>query len=170
MDGSALSALVAALMVAAELLSGFPTPADPPSLVAVERGELVARACRGPCGIRALFPPGRTIYVDAELVRELDADRIDTDGIRNVGAGRIGADVVFARSVVLHEIVHYLQQEGGAFTGLPACERWLARERQALFVQRRWLAEQKVSPRRVRSPLLGPRRIGCRDIERPPRR
>lgn len=148
MDASALPALVAKLLIAAELLSGYPPPAEPPAVTAVARSELVARACAGPCGIRALFPPGRVIYVDADLLHEIDT---------------------FARSILLHEIVHYLQQEAGAFATLAPCERWLARERQALLVQRRWLAAQGVSPQSVRSPLLGPLRIDCRVLEAVPR-
>ena len=68
---------------------------------------------------------------------------------------------IWGRSVLVHELVHYLQQEEGSFTEAGTCEAWMKREAEAYEIQYRWLLAQQVPPRllrRISRPFL---RIGC---------
>ena len=72
--------------------------------------------------IHGWYPNGRTIYLDDRLRPKQD---------------------VWARGILLHELVHYVQQESGAFGDLSPCEKWSSRERDAYDNQLRWLAKKK---------------------------
>lgn len=113
-----LGALVAKLLLSASTLSGYAPPAAPPRVSVVTERELRAVGCSGQCSANGLYSPGRGILI---------SDRLDP-----------AADVR-ARAVLLHEIVHYLQDLNGAFGDLPSCERYLAREREAYAVENRYL-------------------------------
>ena len=133
MSDGVLQELVAELLIAVQGLSGHPGPAPPPTVVLVPHGELERAACTGPCDIYGWFPPGATIYLD---------DRLDP------------AASVWARGVLVHELVHYLQQESGAYGGRVDCAAWLRREQEAYRVQIRWLRDQPATGRPM--PGLGP--------------
>lgn len=146
MEAAAMQALVAKLLLAAQVLTGYGAPERPPELAFVPHGELEQRACDRPCAVYGWFPPGRTIYLDSRL-----------EPLSDLGA----------RAVLLHELVHYLQQENDAFPGPATCQSWLAKERQAFEAERRWLFEQPGGagaggPRRV------PLQAFCRDDPPPP--
>jgi hypothetical protein len=65
------------------------------------------------------FPPGEKIYLD---------ERLDAKGD------------LFASSIVVHEMVHYLQHRSGKFGGVPySCKDSLAMEREAYQAQREYL-------------------------------
>ncbi len=130
MDAAVLAKLVAELLVAIHLLAGFDLPSEPPEVVFVPHGLLQEKACSGPCEVYGWFPPGRTIYLD---------DRLDP--VRDIAA----------RGILVHELVHYLQQEAGTFRASGGCRTWLERERQAYDIQIRWHATQaSVTGARVR--------------------
>jgi hypothetical protein len=118
---AALAQLVAKLLVSIHLLAGFEPPAEPPEVVFVPQEHLQEAACDGPCEVYGWFPPGRIIYLD---------DRLDP--VRDISA----------RGVLVHELIHYLQQESGTFPASGGCRTWLERERQAYDIQIRWLARQ----------------------------
>ena len=118
---AALAQLVAKLLVSIHLLAGFELPAESPEVVFVPQADLQEAACDGPCEVYGWFPPGRIIYLD---------DRLDP--IRDIAA----------RGILVHELVHYLQQESGTFPPGGGCSAWLERERQAYDVQIRWHARQ----------------------------
>lgn len=145
MDAAAIQALVAKLLLAAQALSGYGAPAAPPELAFVPHSELERRACEGPCAVYGWFPPGRTIFLDSRL------DPLS--GLR-------------ARAVLLHELVHYLQQENDAFPGPVTCRSWLAKEGEAFEVERRWLLAQP-ERRRAAGAMRAPLKLFCRD-ESPP--
>lgn len=123
MDPGALSKLVADLVVAVHVLSGYAMPAAPPEVAFLPHAELERRACEGPCAIYGWFPPGRVVYLDERL-----------DPVGNVQA----------RGVLVHELVHFLQQESGTYLNPDSCSEWSAREAEAFHVQFRWLAQQRV--------------------------
>ncbi len=118
---AALAQLVAKLLVSIHLLAGFELPAEPPEVVFVPQRDLQEAACDGPCEVYGWFPPGRIIYLD---------DRLDP--IRDITA----------RGILVHELVHYLQQESGTVLAGGGCSAWLERERQAYDIQIRWHAQQ----------------------------
>lgn len=115
-----LGDLIAELLVATQLISGYPAPAEPPVVEFLTAETLQERACSGPCAVLGWYEHGSSIYLDESLYPLNDAR---------------------AQAILVHELVHYLQEENGAF-GLPqTCERWVAREGEAYTVQYRWLME-----------------------------
>lgn len=120
---SGLAHLVMELLLAAEGLTGYQRPAEPPTVVLTSHEALERAACTGPCPVLGWFDNRHTIYLD---------DRLDPTGDLR------------AQSILLHELVHYLQREAGAFPDQPGCEAWASREREAYLVQARWLARQGV--------------------------
>lgn len=110
--------LYAVLLSWAVTLSGYPAPAELPNVVPVTHEYLVRAACAGrECKVMGWFPPGRSIYVDERL-----------DARNNL----------FASSIVVHEMVHYLQQESR--NGKPYdCSEALQLEREAYQAQREYL-------------------------------
>jgi hypothetical protein len=91
--------------------------------------ELAAIACESGCQahglLNGLFEPEHGIVLSHRL-----------DPIHDVRA----------RAVLLHEIVHYLQEENGRFTDRSACERHYLREREAYAVENRYLARYQEPP------------------------
>lgn len=143
MTGESLTRLVAELLIAAAALSGYPLPAERPDVVIISHAELEQAACGRPCRVFGWSPPGATIYLD---------DRLDLD------------DDLFAQSILVHELTHYLQQESGKFGNRRTCSEWMEREREAYLVQYRWLAHEQGAP--VQAPLaVGnvPWLVACRD-------
>ena len=137
-----IEALVLQLLTAINTIAGLPLPEHPPEVVFVSHSYLESQACDRPCEIQGWFPPGRVVYLDEDLDPQND---------------------VWERSILVHELVHYLQQEEGTFTEEGSCEAWMKREAEAYEVQYRWLVAQQVSPRllrRISRPFL---RIGCRE-------
>jgi len=137
---TSVEALVLQLLTAINAISGYPLPERAPEVAFVPQSYLEARACNQPCEVQGWFPPGQVIYLDERLDPQHD---------------------VWERSILLHELVHYLQQEEGAFTETVTCEVWLKREAEAYEVQYHWLVAQQVSPRllrRISRPFL---RLGC---------
>lgn len=110
--------LYAIFMSWAVTLSGYPAPAQLPEVVAVPHSYLVKAACNGrECKVMGWFPPGQRIYLDERLRPR---------------------DDLLASSVVVHEMVHYLQQESrGGLAG--SCADFIALEREAYQVQREFL-------------------------------
>src|SRR5262245_37966399 len=81
---------------------------------------LQAAACNGRphCKVMGWFPPGEAIYLDERLDFEHD---------------------LLANSVVVHEMVHYLQHQSGKYRAPYSCEDFLAMEREAYQAQRDFL-------------------------------
>ncbi|MGF1610387.1 MAG: hypothetical protein ACFCUQ_13385 [Kiloniellales bacterium] len=121
MDGTALAKLVGELLIAIQLLTGHPLPEREPLVAFVPHAVLEQQACGRPCEVYGWFPPGDTIYLD---------ERLDP------------LEDVHARSILVHELVHFLQQEEGTYALPASCRAWVEREREAFDVQMRWLAQQ----------------------------
>jgi hypothetical protein len=114
---TALAVLVAELLAMASVMSGYPA-APPPEVTILPAAEIAAVGCRSQCSARGAYDARLGILLSDEL-----------DPVRDVRS----------RATLLHEIIHYLQDVHGGFAGLPPCERFLARERQAYAIQNRYL-------------------------------
>ena len=113
-----MAKLMDSLLDAIARLSTYEKPATMPPVSRVRRAEIERTICRGPCSVKAWYLPAEGIFLDAELAPETSA--ID-------------------RSILLHELVHFVQDLNGEGADLDACERWLHREREAYALQNRYL-------------------------------
>jgi hypothetical protein len=120
--------LYATLLSWAVTLSGYPAPAEPPVVVPKPHAFFVQQACHGQeCKVMGWYAGGKNLYVD---------DTLDPE------------NSLFGSSIVVHEMVHYLQgvargddalQGGAAFTVAPSCEQVVHWEREAYAVQREYI-------------------------------
>lgn len=120
--------LYATLLSWAITLSGYPAPAEPPVVVARPHAFFVEQACNGqPCKVLGWYAGGRNVYIDETMDPE---------------------NSLFASSIVVHEMVHYLQgvargddalASGAAFSVAPSCEQSVTWEHEAYAVQREYI-------------------------------
>jgi hypothetical protein len=111
--------LLTILMSWSVTLSGYSRPSTLPDIVMAPHSYLVAEACGGrECQVLGWYPPGQKIFLD---------DRLDP------------ANSIYASSIVVHEMVHFLQQQSGRFEENVDCASTLEREREAYAVQREFL-------------------------------
>ena len=97
---------------------------EPPHIEFMPVEEITKIACTKPCGvIKGWTPPGDTVYLSNELSIN-----------RNM----------FDRSIVLHELVHYVQYKYNLNEKTNDCLTWKAREGQAYEIQYEWLRQNKV--------------------------
>jgi len=109
--------LFSVLLSWAVTLSGYPTPDHPPTVARVSHAEIERLACDGqPCNVLGWHPPGDVVYLDSRL--DLAGD-------------------IYADSILVHEMVHFLQEQSGAFEA--GCHAAIGAERQAYAVQREFL-------------------------------
>jgi hypothetical protein len=123
-----MNELYATLLSWAVTLSGYPTPAQPPEVVREPHAFFVEHACNGhECKVLGWYAGGRQLYVD---------DSLDLDSS------------LFADSIVVHEMVHYLQgvargddalRSGAAFSVTPSCQQMVHWEFEAYAVQREYI-------------------------------
>lgn len=134
----AMERLLPALLYAISRLSKYPVPEQMPVLHRVPREKLEEMTCIGKCAVLANYKPGDGIYLADELEPESN---------------------IFARSVLLHELVHYVQDLVNDRGNLEDCLRWYYREVEAYGIQRRFLL-------RIGSPIrVGylPERTACNE-------
>ena len=110
--------LVPELMDAIDLLSKYSVPAGLPPVHRVSHEKIEALACGKKCAALALYRPGEGVYLDEALKPETD---------------------IFARSVLLHELIHYVQDVSNELADVRPCERWYRREQEAYAIQKRFL-------------------------------
>ena len=111
--------LLAVMMSWAVTLSGYGVPATLPTVSAVSHVQMLDAACAGrECKVLGWFPPGATIYLD---------ERLD---VRND---------LYASSILVHEMVHYLQQESGKYPKPYTCNDSIRMEHEAYGVQREYI-------------------------------
>ncbi|WP_185819425.1 hypothetical protein, partial [Campylobacter coli] len=70
------------------------------------------------CGVSAMYEPTRGIVFSEELEPEKN---------------------LFHRSILLHEMVHYMQELGHSMAAAATCERWYQRELEAYAIQKLYL-------------------------------
>lgn len=112
------SELVPALLSALDQLSKYPRPAIAPEIFRVPHERLQELACTSKCGVLATYQPGEGIFLDERLKPETN---------------------LFDRSVLLHELVHYVQELNHERGDAKPCERWYFREVEAYAIQKTFL-------------------------------
>lgn len=128
MDSLSLASLALQLLASIHSLSGYPPTKILPEIHQAPLVEIQQRFCQGKCAAQAFYKPGEGVYIDEGF--DLANDE-------------------FARSVLLHELVHHVQRVSGTFQKIPsACDRWYAAEREAYEIQNRYL-EDVHDPHRV---------------------
>ncbi|HEX7810324.1 MAG TPA: hypothetical protein VF460_00325 [Burkholderiales bacterium] len=116
------------LLAAIHALSGYAVPASLPEIHAVPLPVMQQRVCGKPCAIKAYYHPVDGVFFDEKL------DLANSE---------------FDRSILLHELVHYLQKASGRFENMPAaCERNQAAEAEAYKIQNLYLSSRN-SPTRA---------------------
>lgn len=100
-------------------LSDYPHPGEVPALVYKPHQFFIDTACAGneKCKAVAWYNNAKTIFLDERLKGNTDAN---------------------TRSVVVHELAHYLQDLSGEFENMD-CELHAKREREAYSIQRQYL-------------------------------
>jgi hypothetical protein len=140
MTAAAIRELMADLIIFIVGSTSYSSTSALPEVLPIARPELEQRVCGKPCPVFALFVPEQGILLD---------DRLD-----------LLADTA-AQSVLLHELVHYLQWQA---TGRRAtkCDEWLAREREAYRTQFAWLSTRDFEWRKSPLPRPNLSLIRCR--------
>lgn len=115
----AMDDLIPALLVAVDFLSKYRRPDELPPVHRVPHATIEQLACGKACAALAAYRPGEGIYLDDALKPESN---------------------VFARSVLLHELVHYVQDVSNELAAVRPCERWYRREQEAYAIQKQFLA------------------------------
>ena len=110
--------LLPALLSALDQLSKYPRPSTLPKLHRLPSSELQKLVCGEPCAALAIYRPGEGIFLDEKLKPEIR---------------------LFDRSVLLHELVHYLQDLNNQHSDMKPCSRWYHREQEAYAIQKNFL-------------------------------
>jgi hypothetical protein len=115
----ALQEWIERLLATAAVLGGYPPAAPLPQVTVIAQDALSTRVCGGPCAVKGAFIPGQGLFIINGL--EIETDPQD-------------------RSVLLHELVHYLQDLNGRYAGETACDRFRYRELEAYRLQDEYLS------------------------------
>lgn len=111
--------LLAVLLSWTVNLSSYDHPGEAPNLLFESHTFFVETACHGneKCDAVAWYDNNGSIYLDERLKGNTDA---------------------YTRSVVVHELVHYLQDISGKYPDMD-CDLYAEREREAYSVQKQYL-------------------------------
>ena len=137
-----MNEIVAALFVWTVNNSGYAAPPDPPVIEYRDQAFFDERACPPAsvhCSARGFYEDGSNIIVLHESYRALDG--------------------VKARALLVHEMVHFLQDRSGEF-GTKTCEVWVEREHEAYRLQFLYFSTHGGNPFQNRMPALSKAR--CR--------
>jgi len=110
--------LLPALLSAVRQLSKYRVPTGLPEIYRVSQERLQEMACSGKCAVLGTYQPGVGIFLDERLKPETS---------------------LFDRSVLLHELVHYVQETNGELANMRPCARWYHREQEAYAIQKNFL-------------------------------
>ena len=121
-----MSEIIAGLLLFIQSQVGLFNPIEPPHIEFLQAVEIADIACEQQCGdVKGWTPAlGDTVYLNQDL--------------------RIAQDM-FDRSIILHELVHYVQFKYQLINMPNDCLTWKAREAQAYELQFLWLREQHVT-------------------------
>lgn len=125
-----IDSLTRHLVRTASRLSKYRLPPALPMVSRIERAALEQLACAEgsvKCNVSAIYMPQRGVLIAEDLRPESN---------------------LFHRSILLHELVHYLQDEAHELASASDCDRWYVREIEAYALQNRFLANI-YSPDRV---------------------
>lgn len=120
MDVLSMKALMAGLLSWVSLYTGYEVPGKVPDIVFANHEKMARLACQEDCPALGFFHPSRVIYLDIVLKPETN---------------------LCARSVLVHELVHVMQHDNGSFYDYDAHTRWILREKEALIIQKKFLAK-----------------------------
>ena len=126
--------LVPELINAIGRLSAYEVPDTLPNVYRVPHERIEELACGRPCPALGAYRSDEGIYLDESLTPETN---------------------VFARSVLLHELVHYVQDAAAGMEVVESCERWYQREKEAYAIQEHFLALASSEHRVAFSTLFG---------------
>jgi hypothetical protein len=119
-----MNEIYAIMMSWAVTFTGYPIPETHPDIAAVSHSYLVEQACGGrECKVMGWFLPGNTIYLDKRLNPKSS---------------------LYASAILLHEMVHYVQQQSGKLNARFSCETAIALEREAYAAQQEYLTRYGV--------------------------
>ena len=113
-----LNALAKQLLSEIEHLSRYWASKKLPAISMVSQDEINLVVCKKPCAVRAAYLPDRGVML---------ADTLDP------------INVPLDRSILVHELVHYLQEINKRYSELTPCKRWFQREHEAYAVQNQYL-------------------------------
>ena len=119
--------LMPALVSALDQISKYRRPVALPEIIRVPHERIEEMVCHAKCAARAFYRPGEGIYLDDSLKPETN---------------------LFDRSILLHELVHYVQDMSGERADVKPCLRWYQREQEAYAIQKVFLG-MTGSPTRV---------------------
>ena len=128
-----MEALVAVLLAWIHATAGYAVPDTAPRVEFVQPRLIADIMCDGQpkCPVLAMYLHGDTIFLDDRL----DVQRND-----------------YHTSILLHELVHYVQQQSGRFAEND-CDGWVKEEQEAFRAQAAWLRERTISfPQRHQIP------------------
>ena len=117
-DRIPMNALLVDLLDAINFISKYKIPNFLPNVQFVPSEVVEAYACGKPCKALAVYRSGEGVYINEEMNPETN---------------------VFARSVLLHELVHFVQDINRELASVRDCERWYRREQEAYAIQKRFL-------------------------------
>ena len=117
-DRIPMDALLVDLLDAINFISKYNIPNFLPNVQFVPSEVVEAYACGKPCKALAVYRAGEGVYINEEMNPETN---------------------VFARSVLLHELVHFVQDVNRELASVRDCERWYRREQEAYAIQKRFL-------------------------------
>ncbi len=123
MDPGTMKAIVAGLLAWLGAHSDFTVTNQAPVIALVPHSYVEDLACGAPCEVLGVYPDGNVVYIDQALAPETN---------------------ICARSVILHELVHYLQHSDDKYRNLHALLRWRVREMEAYAYQRMYLEENGI--------------------------
>ncbi len=119
MSHDALMQVVASLFSIIASFTGLPLNSDTlPEVRRVPHSQIEAMACQQPCRIQAIYIPHLGIFLDEDL------DVVTDD---------------YARSILLHELVHHAQAVMAKYEDLSLCESWKSSEVVAYEIQEVYL-------------------------------
>ena len=113
-----LNALARHLLSEIEHLSRYWKSKELPAISMVSQDEINRVVCKNPCAVHAAYLPDRGVL----LAENLDPINVPLD-----------------RSILVHELVHYLQEINNRYSDLTPCKRWFQREHEAYAVQNQYL-------------------------------
>jgi hypothetical protein len=113
-----LTKLSKRLLSEIEYLSPYWASKSLPPIALVTQDEINRVVCKKPCAVRAAYIPERGVL----LSETLDPINEPLD-----------------RSILLHELVHYLQEINNRYSDMTPCKRWFQREHEAYAVQNQYL-------------------------------
>lgn len=120
MEAEVGEALLLTLFMVIRSIAGYPEPAVYPEIHRLPAAVIAERVCGRPCDVRAAFIQGEGVLIDETF---------------DVARDPMGM------SVLLHELVHYVQERDGAFSEMSLCRRHSEREYEAYWVQDTFLRQ-----------------------------